>query len=212
MVLPGKLEKEVEIFQSNLDIDVVYSNFYIQDESGSQKRLWLEKDTNPYEGNLFYEIFLRKFPFNSVFRFEMIKSEVFKRINYYDEEIAAYHDWDSRIRYSTFTQIGYSNFIGSVYETNDEGISRRMSSFKQHKEIEFIYLKNKHLISTINHHKKEEINEYWINYLVNEKADFYTSKIKKLKGVLSAFRAAILNTKNFYYNLRIIKRLILDKK
>ncbi len=48
-----------------------------------------------------------------------------KEIDFFDESLVAFEDWDSRIRYSAFAQVGYCDNVGSIYHVTDSGISKR---------------------------------------------------------------------------------------
>ncbi len=167
--LPEKIENEVRYFQKNPECDVVFSDFIIK--NSSEEKPWsLHQDNLPL--NLFHKIFSRDFPRNTVFRFELMKHEVLKRIEYYDETLPAFHDWDSRIRYSSFAKIGYCKNVGSVYYTSEEGISRRLSDFRLFKEQERIYIKNKHLLNRLSRHEKREIRYQWENFFYSGNKEF----------------------------------------
>lgn len=154
--LPDKIEREVDLFNSDPTIDVVYSNFSIQDYDGKFLGNWADETGAP-EGFIFDAVFSREFPQNMLFRCELLKSEVLKGIGYYDESIVAYHDWDSRIRYSKFCKIKYTGNIGSVYVQDPAGISKTKKQLFLMTELERVYEKNKPLLASLPDVKRSRI-------------------------------------------------------
>ncbi|UZR92533.1 glycosyltransferase family 2 protein [Chondrinema litorale] len=141
----NKIEKEVFQLLENPELDIIYSNFHILDKSGS-KINWNDGSISPKTDNSIDKIFSRNYPHGILFRYELIRASVLKRINYYDESIPAYHDWDSRIRYSSFSKIQYVDNIGSVYKDNPDSISTIKKSSELLLEMKSIIRKNMHLV------------------------------------------------------------------
>lgn len=144
--LPNKIEAEIKLFLEDSEIDVVYSNFRMESESGEFISNWCSGDDLPPEGDIFEQVIQRKFPKGILYRFELMKTEVLKKIDFYDPNIKAYHDWDSRIRYSEFCKIAYCNAVTSVYVQDDKGISKRTKQASLLQEMEVVYRKNWHLL------------------------------------------------------------------
>ena len=163
--LPIKIEQEIEAFQKDNTIDVVYSNFVYQDNFGNDLGDWAGNIVPP-EGLIFDKIITRRFPKNTLFRFEMMKAEVLKKINYYDEELIAYHDWDSRIRYAKFCKIKYVDNVGSVYVQDPAGVSKSLSQLFLIQEMEKVFDKNKPLLRDLPRSRQvdivSEINDKFI--------------------------------------------------
>ncbi|RDV14874.1 glycosyltransferase [Pontibacter diazotrophicus] len=148
--LPDKIEKEVLYALNNPEHDIVYSNFAFCDEELNILNLWSEERKSMPTGNIFLDVVLRRFPYNTVFRFELMRKNVLKSINYYDENIRAFHDWDSRIRYSYKYKIGYCDNISSCYIQDTDGISKKTKQTLLLKEMRFVLKKNKALINRLN--------------------------------------------------------------
>lgn len=140
---PEKIEKEVNCFLEKPHLDIVYSNFQYIDINDVQFRIWADNAWSALRGYIFPAVICREFPKNTLYRCELMKKKVLKSINYYDENIRAYHDWDSRIRMTKNANVGYSNYIGSAYVDDPAGISK--TEKKQQLMQEMIYVINKNM-------------------------------------------------------------------
>lgn len=160
-----KIEKEYIAFQDNPRLDVVFSNFKLLSFDLKEEKLWNADSDLLSETKFFKKIVSRDFPYKTVFRYELIKSETLKKIGYYDEAIRAFHDWDSRIRYSSFANVGYCDNVGSAYINDPNGISKGKDVTKRIREIELVYNKNKHLLSILNNKDALEVEKKIAQYL-----------------------------------------------
>lgn len=207
----NKIEEEIKIVNQNPKIEVVYSNFIIENETTTEKKVWLEDSSTYKEGNLFREIFIREFPYNTVFRYELIKRDLLNSIGFYDEDIKAYHDWDSRIRYSLNSSIKYCNNIGSVYFVNPDGIARSMKLHEHVREIEKIYWKNRPLLKKVRKEDKKAINDFWRKKLVELNGKIIPrDAIVRFKLFVKAF-IAIIFLKDLKHQILLIQSLIFYK-
>ena len=111
--LPNKIEKEVEAFAVRPDLDVVYSNFIYCSPDGLIDRAWKGEDDIVPEGDIFKDLISMNFPGYNLYRFELMKRDVLLKNGYFDESIRAFEDWDLRIRYSSFSKVGYCDNLGS---------------------------------------------------------------------------------------------------
>lgn len=142
---PEKIEYEVKAFLADPTLDVVYSNYTLQDITGQTIVTWNECESPP-EGFIFKEVISRSFPHNMLYRCEMFKADILKKIGYYDESIAAYHDWDARIRYSKFCKLKYIDYVGSAYVQNPAGISKTKTPQFLLRELNQVFEKNRPLL------------------------------------------------------------------
>lgn len=156
--MPQKIEHEVQAFLGDKSIDVVYSDFRYEDPNGKFLGKWSNVAQVP-EGFVFEEVFCREFPGNVLFRFELMKAEVLKKIGYYDEGISAYHDWDSRIRYSKFSKLKFIDYVGSVYVQDPAGISRTKKQLYLIDEMQLVYKKNKPLLNDVPEERGKRIEK-----------------------------------------------------
>jgi len=196
-----KIEKELEFLKSNSNFDIVYSNFYIEDEHTGEIDLWGTDKNLLYTGDIFKEVICRAFPRNTLFRFEMLKREVLKNINYYDENLLAYEDWDSRIRYSKLYKIGYVDNIGATYFTNEEGISRRFNEAQHFLQQEIVYLKNLRLIDSPRLLRSININ-LANNLLICRNKVFKNNKLGSIKNLVKQFYLS--KTFSFKYFFKVL--------
>lgn len=94
-----------------------------------------------------------------LFRCELMKAEVLQKIDYYDESIPAYHDWDSRIRYAKFCKLKYIDYVGSVYVQDPAGISKTTKQLRLTREMEQVFNKNKPLLAELPTLQKKRIEK-----------------------------------------------------
>ena len=147
--LSSKIAAEVKYFENHPEVDVVFSNFFLENEATGKRELWDIKGKTLKTSHLFQRIISRSFPHGIVFRCEMWNKQVLEAIGYYDENLAAFHDWDSRIRYSKTFKIGYCPNKGFVYNLNESGISQKLSKSDLHQEFHSVLKKNAHLWSDL---------------------------------------------------------------
>jgi glycosyltransferase involved in cell wall biosynthesis len=155
--LPTKIEREVAVLREDSSVDVVFSNFRLEDEFGKILGVWKQGGDVVPEGEVFKEVITRSYPKGTLFRFELMKREVLKDINYYDEEIVAFHDWDSRVRYSKTCKIKFTDNIGSVYVQDPKGISKIQTGDFLLNEMKCVVSKNLHLLKDLAQEEKREV-------------------------------------------------------
>lgn len=153
---PEKIEREVEAFLHDPNLDVVYSNFCIQNAEGDATELWNENGPPP-EGFVFNEVMSRSFPKNMLYRCEMFKAEVLEKIGYYDESVVAYHDWDARIRYAKFCRLKYIDYVSSVYLQDLAGISKTKTQLFLLEEQIRVFEKNKLLLLDLSIAERQKV-------------------------------------------------------
>ncbi len=191
---PNKIEKEIEKFNLNPEIDVVYSNFdYFSGESESLN-LWKTEEDEVHEGNILKYIISRSFPRYTLYRFELIKSYVLKRINYFDESLFAFEDWDSRIRYSSFCNVGYCNNVGSSYVVDGSGISKRTNTVDLALQMKKVFLNNIDLLD-------DEVTKDEKKHIVNS---FLTANYNHILSSIDIKKRPIL-----YLKISIMLRLLI---
>lgn len=198
--LPNKIELEVDFLVANPTYDIVYSNFYIEEEQTREKKIWIKDVKNANVGKITESVFLRQFPYNSLYRFELMKRKVLEDINYLDEKLQLYEDWDSRIRYSQKFLVGFCENIGSVYFVNSNSISRKSNYIKHFFIKELIYLKNKKSISSDTYF--HVVNKNLGNQLLDQRRKLIPTKINSTKNLLKQF--ALLKKIDFEYLIKLL--------
>lgn len=165
---PKKIEQEIKIFKEKNWADIVYSNFSINNLDGTLREVWAPNDFIPLEGDVFEETYTRKFPQRIMYRCELMKKNILSSINYYDENIAAFHDWDSRIRMTKKFKVAYNDNLGSAYVDDPSGISKTKEKIELFNEMKYIIKKNNYLLSELNKKDQKKIKDE-INYLFSRK-------------------------------------------
>lgn len=151
--LPNKLEMELKCLKKNPDSKIVYSNVYITDPEGQRKGTWIENHKLPPTGYVFHQVFGRDYPRRQLFRNEIVVYDCLKKVGFFDEEFAMYHDWDLRVRLSKHYNVAYCSDILAEYRRHEAGVSTL--PFDRHfDELQRVYAKNKHLLKDSS---KEEI-------------------------------------------------------
>lgn len=200
---PEKIEREIRGFKTDESLDIVYSNFAFADKYGSVSKYWKENDINPPQGYIFEDVFSRNFPFWTLYRNELIRTEVLKKIDYYDETVAAYHDWDSRIRMTKSAKVGYSDYVGAAYVDDPKGISKVEKRERLLREMRYVIKKNLHLLNDLGLSKKFQILKS-LETLLLQKEMSYSSSTYKLWLILKY----ITITGDFKYLRELISRKI----
>ena len=144
-----KIEHEIKVFNLNTNADIVYSNFAYADSRGEIREIWKNSSYIAPTGNIFKRVFSRRFPYKTLYRCELIRADVLKKVNYYDDSVIAYHDWDSRIRMSKNCKIAYSDYVGSAYVDDPRGISNVAKRRQLIDDMKYVINKNKNLLKKL---------------------------------------------------------------
>ena len=123
-----KLSKEIETIRSHPDAKVAFSNVAYVDEGANLVELW-NKSGEPPTGDVLYETLMRDWPKNSLYRDELISSDLVSKIGEYDEELTILEDWDYKIRIAAETKVAYCPEVLTEYRQHDQGISS-ISSYR----------------------------------------------------------------------------------
>ena len=198
---PEKIEREIRGFKTDESLDIVYSNFAFVDRCGSVSKYWKENDITLPQGYIFDDVFSRNFPFWTLYRNELIRAEVLKKINYYDENLIAYEDWDSRIRITKSAKVGYSDYVGAAYVDDPKGISKVEKRERLLLEMRYVIKKNLHLLDDLGIYNKFQILKS-LESLLLQKEIAYSSSTYKLWLVLKY----ITITGDFKYLHELINR------
>lgn len=161
---PSKIEAEVNVLRQHPAVRIAYSNFNFVDINGNVIMRW-NTDQTMHCGNVFKEVYKRGFPCNTLYRNELVYREVLEKINYYDENIQAFHDWDSRIRMSKLYDVVYVDNIGSAYVDDPAGISKREKRDKLIAEMISVFGKNRNLLFDLSKDDVVEIEGKFNKYI-----------------------------------------------
>jgi hypothetical protein len=137
-----KLQKEVELYSQTPEPKIIYSNYAIIDEKGRELRVWNERKSEELpSGDIFLDVFLRRFPRKALYRNELVGIECYRKIKGYDTNLELYEDWDSRIRMTKYYTAKYCDHVLSKYRKHDKGISTKQMELHM-KYRRYIYQKN----------------------------------------------------------------------
>ncbi|MGG6239028.1 glycosyltransferase family 2 protein [Nodosilinea sp. AN01ver1] len=198
---PNKIEREINVFSRNPRVDVVYSNFVYADVDGKPIRVWKDENTRVPTGYIFVDVFSRSFPYRTLYRNELIKSNALKSFDYYDESLATYEDWDLRIRMSKKHFVAFSNYVGSAYVEDPHGISKVSAQTTLINDFRYVVNKNKILLTDFPFVKKMNILRRLEALVVRQELSLHSSSF--IQHLLKYFLLT--------GDLRLIKRYFTKK-
>ena len=141
--LPGKLKRQVEFLESNLDYGLVYSNwvcwtsnsngeFIDQDFKNQKDSIIISR---PLSGWLYCDLLQNSIVWTSSV---LIRYSLYEKIGTFDTALRRGQDYDYWIRVSRKTKIHKLDGIHAVYRTNSESVTNRPNEIN----YEYIVLKN----------------------------------------------------------------------
>ncbi|MGK7933250.1 MAG: glycosyltransferase family 2 protein [Microcystaceae cyanobacterium] len=198
---PEKLEREISVFESDKSLGVVYSNFAFVDEQGKLEKYWKKESICVPQGDIFEQVFSRKFPYWTIYRNELIRADVFKKINYYDERLIAYEDWDSRIRINKNTKVGYSDYVGAAYVNYPASITKVEKQERLLQEMRFVINKNKQLLTDLPLPKQWQILRSLNRELIPREIEVSSADYSRKIGLLLKY---LVTTGDLKYPLKAI--------
>ncbi len=146
--LPGKLEKEWLALKKNPKAKVAYSNVNVINENGKLIGSWLDaQQTEMPSGDIFIPVFAKRlFPNSrSVYRNQLIYTDVMREVGYGDENIKVHVDWDLKIRLAAKYQVAYSDGAYVQYRDHSGGIHHQLGD-KLYNSLKMVIEKNIHLL------------------------------------------------------------------
>lgn len=123
--LPRKLEVQAQLIRQT-GAQLVFTNFfYAENHLDNIVGEWCGKDEIlPNPSNLYMDVLARNFPKDTLFRNELVKTDLMRSVGRYDESLIIYEDFDCRIRLAKNAQIAYSKEFLSIYRLHGQGLSR----------------------------------------------------------------------------------------
>ena len=118
--LPDKLEKQIEIFNTNRDVMLVYSDCYIVDSNGNKMRTAFESQ-KPVRGNIFNEL-LSRYNFIPLLT-AIIKKEVLNEIGLFKDDYKIAADYDLFLRIAYNHPVDYVEDCLAKYRVHDSNLS-----------------------------------------------------------------------------------------
>ncbi len=142
--LAHKLEREWAALCSSPGAAVAYSNVYVTDEQGRRTGIWYDGNgQEPPSGDVFVQTFSKRFFPNSrsLFRNFLVYRSALQAMDYHDETIALYVDWDLKIRLAAHYSLAYSGEALVEYRIHPGGVHNRPSQTHL-QDLVAIYRKN----------------------------------------------------------------------
>ncbi|MCH4552110.1 glycosyltransferase family 2 protein [Aestuariibaculum lutulentum] len=174
-----KIKNEIKVFEDNTWADIVYSNFVFTDTEGKINKQWATSNFKAIEGNIFNEVYARAFPKNTLYRCELTRKGILSSINYYDESLRTYEDWDSRIRMTKTYKVAFSDYVGCAYVQDPSGISKTSKRKLLLEDMKKVYLKNIDLLGNIQKEDRKVIED--------KMKEYFSLNESKTKGFSALF-------------------------
>lgn len=160
--LETKLERQVQILEKNSfnKNTFIYSNCYICNESKDKKTLW---ELPSFTGrDCFKDLILKSSP---MFQSMLVSKTLLEKINYLDENIVSWQEWDTSIRLSKHANIIHLKEPTFIYNQHkDETISKNMINYIKG----YMYILNKNKNSILYFYGQEKYEKEV--YLIKEQA------------------------------------------
>jgi glycosyltransferase involved in cell wall biosynthesis len=119
--LPTKLEEQIPLLERNHEIGLVYSDAFLFNEKGKEKRQF--EITKPYRGNVFLELLLFSFINTQTV---VIRKEAFGSIgNLFDGRLVMSGDYDAYLRVSYRWKVDYVDKPLARYRVHRKSKSQR---------------------------------------------------------------------------------------
>jgi glycosyltransferase involved in cell wall biosynthesis len=124
--LPTKLEKQIPLLERDEEIGLVYSDIYLFNEKGKEKRLFEYK--KPYRDNVFSELLLDGFIYTPTV---LIKKKAFDSLNTaFDERLIMAGDYDAYLKISNKWRVDYVDSPLAKYR-----VHRKSKSWKDGRKL-----------------------------------------------------------------------------
>jgi len=120
--LPKKLELEYATYKAHPEAKIVHSNMYYIDPNGRRTRLWAD-GLRPPEGDVFPEVFARRYPRGTTFRNELVETRCIREVGGYDETLPRYSDWDLILRLTERFRTAYCPEPLTEYRRHPDSLS-----------------------------------------------------------------------------------------
>ncbi len=119
--LPTKLEEQIPLFERNDEIGLVYSDAFLFNEKGKEKRQF--EINKPYRGNIFPELLLGNFINTQTV---VIRKDAFESMdNWFDGRLVVSGDYDAYLRISYRWKVDYVNKPLARYRVHRNSKSQR---------------------------------------------------------------------------------------
>lgn len=149
--MPSKLEKQLDLINTNLETGAVYTGICILNKSDKIIRF----ESSSFTGSIFPHI-LKKNYVGGCSQL-LVRKECFNRIGLFDENLLAGQDWDMWIRLAKHYQFDYVNEPLVLYRVHDRRISTNPRA--QMQAMKFMFKKFSKDLNISDNHR--EILGFW---------------------------------------------------
>jgi hypothetical protein len=122
---PRKLELEWAAICRNPEARIAYSNVRTIDAEGRQTAIWYDGNVpEPPAGDVFVQVFSKRFfpGIRSIFRNPLLYRSALEEMDYHDENVQLYIDWDLKVRLTAAYPVAYSGEVLVDYRIHSGGI------------------------------------------------------------------------------------------
>ena len=206
--LPSKLEKEAKALVDQPSSQIVFSDYYFIDSFGETQGIWAGQNRPP-EGNIFTQVFARKFPKGNLFRCELVRYSDLEDIGFYNTDLKTHEDWDMKIRLTKSCLATYVPEPLSEYRRHPKSLSHLSESIRM-QSIEYVYRKNEDLLFGLSKSSQILIRRAILNKLLNLSRRFILSS-KDGSWDFHEFQIGVRQYLKFYiedFKLRAISSFI----
>ena len=114
-----KLEKQMDFFSKNQDYEIIYSNYYIYDESKKKKFIKFKK---VLPSGIIFKQLLRNYTLGIVTI--CLRRDIFKD-NFFNDNFDIIGDFDLFLKFSENKKIGYMHDILAEYRLHNSNLSKK---------------------------------------------------------------------------------------
>ena len=114
-----KLEKQMDFFSKNQDYEIIYSNYYIYDESTKKKFIKFKK---VLPSGIIFKQLLRNYTLGIVTT--CLRRDIFKD-NFFNDNFDIIGDFDLFLKLSENNKIGYMEDVLAVYRIHKSNLSKK---------------------------------------------------------------------------------------
>jgi len=158
--LPEKLEKQVELLDSNEDLGLVYSSSHVIDSNGNLIKHTYFRGIKPRRGTIFNELLVSNFiPQLTV----LVRREALSRVGVFDLKYRIAQDYDLWLRIAEYYPIGFIEEPLAKYRFHGESASQKNMVLSYQEDI--------------------QIKEYWLNRNQNLRKEL-GGRIRRRKALL----------------------------
>lgn len=165
--LPEKLEKQVELLDSNKELGLVYSDSYVIDSNGNFIKSTYFHSVKPFRENAFNELLVSNFiPILTV----VVRREALSKVGVFNPKYVIAEDYDFWLKIAEYYPVGFTEQPLAKYRFHGASASQKNMVLSYQEEI--------------------QIKEYWLNRNQNLRKEL-GGRIRRRKALLYSGMALI---------------------